>query len=641
MRPRTAQDCPVITPEGEHTKLSNELGDPVWYLHDEDQEVHNVKFFKWECSDEKILWAQLFILRRADGYVNSENKIVVSDHGTWNPILSKLKVLCEYWESYLGDTSLSHWAECDVVSYLKHVMLCTDEMGQSFVRHHGQAEGHRHILYRSHMYFMDGTLVDGLRIEVDKRLCEAILKPHIEASGQSLAVWLKGGSHGSIPIENGMVVLADAIELIETAQAKAARAFYSYIRKNPRVSAPAMLCEKDGLYTGKTIRSAKKQQLRSILDKRLAGEPPCIFASRGALSDFVANLYSAAIYIVLVLSGCRVSEWVTFYPRHMKRHIDGTWEFSNAVHKTNHSILSPRYLHGMAALALDTLIELSYLDKIAEDAPVLLRSFRCHTRCKEGKRPTFSDMLASGYWGENAGATVRSSFGEYYARTIAKHIELVKIHSETTPHQARHLWAEYCIRRFDGAVIDRISEHFRHRLSDNFIKAYYEKALLERERDDIERAYVEDILRRVANDESGSMAGFYGPAVKRARNELKKAKLISTDDYDLAIAAISEAVTITVDEWGYCLLREGEEARARCFNKELGTAMVDELRSFEVCAQCVHSCNTELQRAGIERSLLAHEQYVDALPAELSRLGDASRQHLKYGERRLREMGYE
>ncbi|HHF3126174.1 TPA: hypothetical protein ACPJ1U_001602 [Vibrio alginolyticus] len=66
--------------------------------------------------------------------------------------------------------------------------------------------------------------------------------------------------------------------------------------------------------------------------------------------------------------------------------------------------------------------------------------------------------------------------------------------------------------------------------------------------------------------------------------------------------------------------------------------MVEELRSFEICAGCVHSCNTQLQRDAIERSLIAHDEFITALPAELSRLADASRKHIRTGEIRLKEM---
>ncbi|TOM13236.1 hypothetical protein, partial [Vibrio parahaemolyticus] len=143
------------------------------------------------------------------------------------------------------------------------------------------------------------------------------------------------------------------------------------------------------------------------------------------------------------------------------------------------------------------------------------------------------------------------------------------IHNTTSPHQARHLWAEYTIRRFDGAVIDLITEHFRHRHSDNFIKAYYEDALRERERDDIELSYIEEILRRIGSCNE-SLPGFFGAAAKRARNELRKAALISFDDFEFAVASLTENIVITVDEWGYCLLRKGEEQLAKCWNKDLG-----------------------------------------------------------------------
>lgn len=630
-------------------KHPNNLGDPAWYIHDEDKQIRRIDFSEWECSDDKTIWAQSFILRRADGYVNNDQKIVVSDQGTWNPIINKLRDLCEYWELNHSRTPLSRWTETDVVSFLKYVMLYVDDEGDICVRHHGQEEGYRHILYRSHQYFMDASIVDGLRVEVSKRFSESLLEPYLSKSGMSLGAWLKGGSLGSIPIENGMVVLASAIQLLESPHANAARAYFKFIRDNHDISAANVLSSKDNLFVENRIYnsersdfkvlSAKRAELKLILNKELAGESVDFF-KQGAFSAFVAELYAAATYILLVLSGFRISEWTTFNTRDFIHHKDGTWEFRNQIHKTNYSIKAPRYLHGMTAFALNTLIECSYVDKMSENAPVFLRSFRCSHLCTLGKRATLSDLLKVGIWGEHPENTIRGAFQKFYRKVINQHPELASIHSETSPHQARHLWAEYCIRRFDGAVVERISEHFRHRLSDNFIRAYYEKALRERERDAIENSYIEEILRSIGGSDE-SMIRLYGPAAKRARMELNKASVISPDDFELTIANLSESIIITVDEWGYCLLRKGEEQYAKCFNKDLGTTMVEELRSFEVCASCIHSCNTKLQRVGIERSLIAHEEFIEALPLELSRLADASRKHIRVGESRLKEMDNE
>ncbi|MGI9838790.1 hypothetical protein [Vibrio parahaemolyticus] len=629
----------------------NNLGDHIWHLEDEDGKIKEVDFLEWDCSDDKVVWAQSFILKRADGYVNNEQKLVISDLGTWKPIINKLQNFCEYWEYNLKNTPLSRWTQHDVVQFIKNVMIYIDKDGNECVKHHGQEEGYRHILYRSYQYFTNSSIMDGLRIIVSKRLTEVILEPYLKKSGTTLAAWLKGGSFGSIPIENSMVVMAHAIELLQSNQANAVRAFYNFIRNNQSTNPMELLSTRANLFPENRNETARAKnpigpskenikRLKNILEDKLGGESPSIFVQSN-LGNFVDELYGAASYILLVLSGFRLSEWVTFKAKDFKKTSDNAWEFCNEIHKTNHSIKSSRYLHGMAALALDCLIECSYVDKISENVPVFLKAFRAHMFVTKHKKiPTYSDMIDLGYWGGNKEATIRIGFQKFYCKTIQQHPELANIHNTTSPHQARHLWAEYTIRRFDGAVIDLITEHFRHRHSDNFIKAYYEDALRERERDDIELSYIEEILRRIGSCNE-SLPGFFGAAAKRARNELRKAALISFDDFEFAVASLTENIVITVDEWGYCLLRKGEEQLAKCWNKDLGVAMVEELRSFNVCGGCIHSCNTKLQRDGIERSLIAHEEFVEKLPLELSRLADASRKHIRIGKIRLGEMGDE
>lgn len=633
-----------------NNSYQNNFGDIVWKLEDEDGKIKEICFLDWNCNEKKILWAQSFVFNRANGYVNSEQKIVISDTGTWNPIINKLKVFCEYWESNLSAIPQYKWTQKDVVQFIKKVMIYTDDDGNKCVKHHGQEEGYRHILYLSYQYFTCASIIDGLRVVVNRKFSSAILEPYIKNSGISLAAWLKGGTHGTIPIENGMVVLASALELLQSNQANAARSFYHFMRENQPISPGSILSSRANFFTENRVspRAAKAAgpvnkkiiNLKKLLEDKLDGESPEIFI-QGNLSSFVMELYAAASYILLILSGFRLSEWVTFKAGDFERLSDGTWKFCNQIHKTNHSIQTPRYLHGMAAVAIDTLIECSYLDKVSENAPVFLRTFRLHHFVTTNKRlPTLSDIAEISMWGEHPDGTIRAQFNKFYNQTIKLHIELAEIHNTATPHQARHLWAHYSIRRFDGAVIDLITEHFRHRYSDNFIRSYYEDALRERERDDIEMTYIEDIMRRIGGSDE-SVPSFYGAAAKRARNELRKAAIISSDDFELVLASLVESIIITVDEWGYCLLRRGEENLAKCWNKSLGIAMVEESRSFEICGGCPHSCNTKLQRHGIERSLIAHEEFVEKLPPELSRLTHASKKYIKIGEMRLGEMNNE
>ncbi|CAE6899437.1 hypothetical protein ACOMICROBIO_NCLOACGD_01412 [Vibrio sp. B1ASS3] len=542
------------------TQRQNSFGDPIWCLEDEDGKQAEINFLAWKCSDDKVVWGQSFILKRADGYVNAEQKIVVSDLGTWNPIIKKLRSFCEYWESNHPTTPLSRWTKRDVAKFIKEVMIYRDDDGNQHVKHHGQEEGYRHILYRSYQYFTSSAIIDGLRIVVNRQFTDALLEPYLKKSNTSLVAWLKGGTFGTIPIENGMVVLAHAVSLLQSKRASAARAFFNFMRENQPTNPASILCLRENLFPENRIypratsirgpRKSNTKKLKEILEKKLDGESPAIF-TEGNLSNFVIELYNAASYILLVLSGFRLSEWTTFKANDFEKLSDGTWEFRNEIHKTNHSIKSSRYLHGMAALALDTLLECSYLDKISENAPVFIRSFKTHKFVSNYKRmPLLSEVLGMRVWGENPESTIRNGFDKFYGDTIKQHPELANIHNTTTPHQARHLWAEYAIRRFDGAVIDLITEHFRHRYSDNFIRSYYENALRERERDDIEIAYIEDILRRIGSNDK-SLSGFYGPAAKRARIALKKAVLVSTDDFDLALANLAENIVITVDEWGY------------------------------------------------------------------------------------------
>ncbi|MBF4286433.1 hypothetical protein, partial [Vibrio anguillarum] len=129
-----------------------------------------------------------------------QQKIVISDLGTWNPIINKLRGFCEYWESNNPTIPLSRWTQKDIIKFIKEVMTYRDEDGNQCVKHHGQEEGYRHILYRSYQYFTSSAIIDGLRVVVTRQFTGAILEPYLKQSGTTLATWLKGGTFGTIPI---------------------------------------------------------------------------------------------------------------------------------------------------------------------------------------------------------------------------------------------------------------------------------------------------------------------------------------------------------------------------------------------------------------------------------------------------------
>ena len=277
---------------------------------------------------------------------------------------------------------------------------------------------------------------------------------------------------------------------------------------------------------------------------------------------------------------------------------------------------------------------LSAVDTDKFNLPLLHRAYRSEAFHVARGVGTLSDeqWLADAGYGLFA---LRGWFKSFYkTHVVDKYPEAGKLHSEVSPHQARHTFAEFALRRFDGNVMEKIREHFRHSYGSFHTRRYTREKLSESVRISLERDYAKEIMGRIAHGKLDDR--FYGPAAKRIDKEMAEISVLTGDEFDDRLSALAnEFERFTAFEWGYCALRANEQHIAKCHDPKTGTPNVDQRSMPEVCAGCPHSMNNSLQKRELERTAISHQFIAENHP--LKALGNMSGEVVRKIERRLEE----
>ena len=356
------------------------------------------------------------------------------------------------------------------------------------------------------------------------------------------------------------------------------------------------------------------------------------WANQTELGCFCELVMKAGLAIILLLSAFRINEVQKLNINDFYQDNDGSWWFRTVNTKTEKGVMFPRSLHGMAAQAATVMKGLCALDIKKYNVPLFHCGFRGNA---------FNATLNWGGWtpekwlidSRYAKVTLSYWFSNFYlTRVVPKYPDIVLHHRSVCPHQARHTFAEFALRRFDGNITPKIREHYRHVKGSYQMRRYTRKKLNESVKMSRERDYLKEIISGVA--QRGLEYKFYGPAAKRLEKELKNVSVLTHGELEIFIEKHADLfVRFTAFEWGYCALRKGEEYKAKCIDTATGLPQVDINSCPELCCGCVHNMSNELQCASLIRTGIAHQHIADTHP--LKTIGDMSADVVKLIKRRL------
>lgn len=583
------------------------------------------------------------------GYVDGKNRIVVSSISTARRDIAGIRNICEYWELNHTNRTLHSINRGEIQAMLQHFCLTQASSGDISpeIKGFGLIKIIGELVDRSNKNFHAGKLFDGFSHRITEGFRKSALAELIEARGLSYAEWKKGGSYGSIPLTCASLMLAEAITLIESDDAKAAVIFFNTWKKYK---------SKPGLWFGaydrltayrkfqahpnlaKTFPQWESsimeigQSLDEVLERKLDAMP---WKSFTELTEFCTELLKAALTILLLLSGFRLSELQSMLFDSFEIAADGTWWFKTENYKTDHGFATPICLHGLAADAANLLKGLTPLNVDQYQLPVFHHAYRdgAISAAMGWNRPKKKDWsLEEPY----KIGTLRKYFKVFYTEHVVdKYLGVKEVHPEVTPHQTRHTFAEFALRRFDGKVSEKLREHFRHAPGSSHTRKYTEAKVSESVKLSLENEYLAETIGRIAAGHIDDT--FFGPAAKRIEMEIRKISIVSPEEFDQAIKKLASKYSRFIGfEWGFCALRTNEEHLAKCHDRETGIPSPDRQSSPEVCTSCPHSMNNDYQANSLKRTAWGHAEIAKSHP--LKAIGQLSFEIVKQVKKRLKLM---
>lgn len=644
----TAAPSALFAMTTEDPKILNQYGDELFQIQDPMTGHFYSVSFAWNCSMAKRLYAQMYFLAGdiSRGYADDRGRIVVSSLSSARQELAYLRELCEYWELHYTDRALQSLSRVEIQVMLRFFMMKKEQnSGECHILGVSMLSMMCRILDKTHNHLHCGTLVDGVIHRMTPAFKKSTMEPLLQGSDMDYATWSRGGSYGSIPMTCASLMLAEAITLIESDEAQIAAIFFTQWRRE-KTKVTSWFGEKDRLALYRRMQSpqyvlsrfergwaASATELGNAVDSATKFSHAALpWKTQGELSDFCSELTKAALTVITLLSGFRISEINGMRIQDYHQEPDGSWWFISENYKTESGFAHPRSLHGLAADAATLMKNLSAVSTTDFNLPLLHRAYRSEAFLVARGVGKFSNEQ----WLADAGYStlaLRAWFKAFYKiNVVEKYPEAGKIHSEVSPHQARHTFAEFALRRFDGNVMDKIREHFRHSQGSFHTRRYTREKLSESVRISLERDYAKEVIGRIAHGRLDDR--FYGPAAKRIEKDMAAISILTGAEFDDYISELAnEFVRFTAFEWGYCALRGNEQHLAKCHDSKAGTPNVDQRSKPEICAGCPHSMNNNLQKQELERTAIAHQFIAESHPLKV--IGNISAQVVRQLERRL------
>lgn len=646
----TALTSPLVTMAAEDPEKQNKYGDELFQIQDPISGLFYTASFAWNCSMAKRLYAQMFFMAGeiSRGYADAKGRIVVSSLSSARQELAYLRGICEYWEVHFPDRPLQSLSRLEIQMMLRSFMVRKEnnEIGDQILGVSMLTMICR-ILDKTNNLLHSGNLVDGVVHRMTGPFKKSTMEPLLQELEVDYATWSKGGSYGSIPMTCASLMLAEAITQIESDEAKIASIFFTQWREG-KTTIATWFGEKDRLALYRRMQSpdyvlsrfergwaASAVKLGTAIDAATKSHHTALpWKNQWELSEFCAEITKAALVVIILLSGFRIVEINGMRLKDYKQEPDGSWWFVSENPKTESGFAHPRSLHGLAADAATLMKNISAVDTTKFNLPLLHRAYRSEAFQVARGWSKFSDER----WLADAGFTtngLRKWFKAFYQiYVVEKYPEAGAIHSEVSPHQARHTFAEFALRRFDGNVMEKIREHFRHSYGSFHTRRYTRDKLSESVRISMERDYAKEIMGRIANGKLDDR--FYGPAAKRIDKEMAEISVLTGAEFDDRLNELAnDFVRFTAFEWGYCALRGNEQHIAKCHDAKTGTPNVDQRSAPEVCAGCPHSMNNNLQKQELERTAISHQFIAENHP--LKAIGNMSGEVVRKIERRLEE----
>jgi len=582
-------------------------------------------------SSYSIFWLKTNI--RLDFDSLSDGRLLANEHEIKKFLITYLKII-EFSESQHLGIRFAKWNQIEIERLVEFLLYSKSKSSSITKRANGSRLVSKKVfeIYVSainNIYYKSVRgLIDGFSTHLHPSRSLSIAKDVIDNNGDDYGSWISGGTWGRVPVELSMLLLHHCLTVIRSKRTVILRTMYTAGRNGPQsIYPPAVITRITPELTFRAINRRLKNDLERhphstahlkypellhAADTQLcafesqADNLKCWpFQTQASYVDQLKEVYTACFIIFLTVTGARWSELRQLKSDSIYKNDQGNYKFISPIEKTNFGIETVRDITGLAAEATDVLLDLSKSDKGLVG--------QCLFECEM----LFSKKnLEPRYWSltDIHGTTV-DALNVFFKNFLGVYQEFNGLHTHITPHQFRHSFAEFALRRFDGNVFMALRNHFRHSFGSYMTHRYTDRKIIEKDEPvNLDREYIgELIMRYVDNNEM-----FHGPVGKFIRDQVDELKIRSIDDAQELIDQFDDS--LEAHEYGFCIIRSETRTLSKCWNPKTGLPEVKNA-NFQLCSGCANRLSLDNQKEDIERlgfSSKGHLDYFDEIGVVLN-----------------------
>jgi len=624
-----------------------------------------IAWVRYPLSAERRLLAQRLLLSWWKPAVVEGDATIKENEYRKADILIRILVLCEakHPKRNLCELDKSDWIQLAILM-LFHIWKDRDtfhrqliSIDQPMARQH--LERCIYTLKAWYISYQQGDVSDGPEYNLTQTQINKALRSEFHVLGFDFDDWIHGGSFGVVPFVVAHLLLARALEILQSLRTRQLLAYFETVREqNAYDILPyfwdggrnKQLCRYRengdiGILSithnwGEDSKSNRAKIGFAIpLHQKLlalhAGNTTFEFPWRNyenLIQDY--NVLRSTIYVIFLSvmgkrgpSEIRTLRGVDITPSNAATGEDALMRPS--IEKTNQGLRESQGVTNFIDQAFITLLQLSYIDKTHTELPLFspLPSIN--------KARTLPMRLSH----EQLSADLHKYYDAFCVHMADKvDFEIKVLHRSITSHQFRHSFAEFALRRFDGNVEELIRQHFCHRYNHWWTKRYTADKLDSKREINMNRNYIRELVPRVLHDSElnpdfvGGMALF----IKKQLGE--HIKVLTPEQAEAHIDTFcKDVVQLTAHEYGWCLLHTQYKSVAKCADKT-GSPNPTGTNS-EKCIPCANFCASRKSHLGKQTQIaISHIDFIEQKIWKMPSIVNASKTAVRNAQKLFPEL---
>lgn len=510
------------------------------------------------------------------------------------------------------------------------------------------------LLYRINEWsnkFQIGLLPDGpsVQLNVDQHIrsrtsavAQAITEKLGDSDFDSFSDWLKGLTHGLIPVEVATLLVSWCIQVLHSPVAKELEILVPLIRglKNHEVKQLGGPDECiDNLIEAISADPMKwgfADRYKEVFNKK----PSFLTLQKSIHGKFSTELNfqlercrGAFTTIFMVLSMCRQGEAAGITFSGMERVDEGAYRFMSPIQKTNHGIHAERYITSQIEPLFEKYLRMT-ISSEGNRRLLLSQTFsKLGSNYQSNTVETLDNGLGFIAW-KTCHDSIKARVKKTYKRFLSEvNSEVAEKYPNIRAHSLRHVMPSFCVRRFDGEVYSVLQTLLRHDVGSYFTPHYYSSRLMATESKFIQLDYLREIFGlHFSGDQT-----LYGGIARELERMAANITVLNFEEIHSLVDEISEQVyELSPHQYGYCLVLKKNKTKSACYDRQAGKPRT-ETAGISMCSACPNFAFRENNAASLKQVQLTLALTTKEHPFPASLIGlDATYQRVT---RMLAELG--